>query len=175
MNQRKIWQHDSGGQHREERVLKSSKGRRSQSTRCSCVQSSQCSQYRSVLEFRADFPSQERPVSISQFGDGFEPEELSWTSQPEFSKNYTGWAYSSMSLRGNNYIGCIKLLSHLVGREDREREGQRRDYWRSAREKGGCGMRACVPACMHVTISLAQFYRNSKLDPGEDRTSQNIW
>lgn len=29
------------------------------------------------LEFRADFPSQERPVSISQFGDGFEPEELS--------------------------------------------------------------------------------------------------
>lgn len=79
-----------------------------------------------------------------------------------------------MSLRGNNYIGCIKLLSHLVGREDKEREGQRRDYLRSAREKGGCGMRACVPACMHVTISLAQFYRNSKLDPGEDRTSQNI-
>lgn len=79
-----------------------------------------------------------------------------------------------MSLRGNNYIGCIKLLSHLVGREDKEREGQRRDYWRSAREKGGCGMRACVPVCMRVTISLAQFYRNSKLDPGEDRTSQNI-
>lgn len=26
MNQRKIWQHDSGGQHREGRVLKSSKG-----------------------------------------------------------------------------------------------------------------------------------------------------
>lgn len=174
MNQRKIWQHDSGGQHRKERVLKSSKGRKSQSSRCSCVQWSQCSQCRSVLEFRADFPSQERPVSISQFGDGFEPEELSWTSQPEFSKNYTGWACSAMSLRDNNYIWCIKLLSHLVGREDKEREGQRRDYWRSAREKGGCGMRACVPACMRVTISLAQFYRNSKLDPGEDRTSQKI-
>lgn len=27
-NQRKIWQHDSGGQHRKERVLKSSKGER---------------------------------------------------------------------------------------------------------------------------------------------------
>lgn len=91
-------------------------------------------------------------------------------NQPEFSKNYTGRAYSSMRLQGNNYIGCIKLLSHLVGREDREREPEERLLRISERKGWSC--HACLRAC--VTISLAQFYRNGKLDPGEDRTSQNI-
>lgn len=75
MNQRKIWQHDSGGQHREGRVLKSSKGGVSQFGAVAFSGVSAVSTVR--LEFRADFPSQERPVSVSQFGDGFEPEELS--------------------------------------------------------------------------------------------------
>lgn len=72
MNQRKIWQHDSGGQHREGRVLKGGVNQ------FGAVAFSGVSAVSTVrLEFRADFPSQERPVSISQFGDGFEPEELS--------------------------------------------------------------------------------------------------
>lgn len=53
-----------------------------------------------------------------------------------------------MSLRGNNYIGCIKLLSHLVGREDRE--GARGETTEDQREKRV--VVACVPVCLRACV-----------------------
>lgn len=47
-----------------------------------------------------------------------------------------------------------------MGREDKEKEGARGKTIEDQREKGGCGMRACVRACMRVTVSLVQFYRD---------------
>lgn len=76
-NQRKIWQHDSGGQHRKERILRSSKGERVNQLGAVAFNGVSAVNTVQFLEFRAHFPSQERPVSVSQFGDGFEPEELS--------------------------------------------------------------------------------------------------
>lgn len=52
------------------------------------------------------------------------------------------------------------MLSHLVGREDKEKERTRGETTEDQREKGGCGMRACVRACMRVTVSLVHFYRD---------------
>lgn len=44
--------------------------------------------------------SQNESVSLKR---NIELENLSWTSQPEFRKNYKGWAYSAGSLHGDNY------------------------------------------------------------------------
>ena len=42
----------------------------------------------------------EKLVLIRQHGEAFEPEQLSQTIQPEFSKNKRGWVYSTVNLRG---------------------------------------------------------------------------
>lgn len=109
---------------------------------------------------------------------GYEPEQLSWLSQPEF-KNCKGCAYSAVILWDNNCIRCIKLLSHLVGREDKEKERARGETTEDQREKRV--VVACVPVCVRACVWQFHWYsftetgyRDSKLDTGEDRTSQNI-
>ena len=72
---------------------------------------------KSVWGQAEQFRGWEKPDGVSQLGEEFEPEQLSWTSQPEFRKQKKGWAYSAASLRGRlgHYVSQItKGLTFLA-------------------------------------------------------------
>lgn len=63
------------------------------------------------VEFRCSLSKHstwEKPDWISQCGEEFEPQELNWTSQPEFRKSWKGCAYWAVSLLKDNYMWQTK-------------------------------------------------------------------
>lgn len=91
------------------------------------------------------FPSQERPVSISQFGDGFEPEELSWTSQPEFNRVSL---FSSEPPR--QQLHQVLKVTFTSGREKRQRKRGPEERLLKVSERKGWLWHACLCACVHA-------------------------
>jgi hypothetical protein len=62
-----------------------------------------------------------KPDWISQLEEEFEPEQLSWTSQPEFRKIKKVWVYSTASLRGWKRL----VLNEIVWRIEASRSRPR--------------------------------------------------